>query len=159
MTHPSEPSDTDLRDPRLDRLGEGADLSADRRRALIQHIAPAPATGRPRSRVLHLSWAAAAAAAIVIAAVALWPAPREPISPTDILGAFIGPLPTLTDTAPAPETESKAVIDLSAALAFVWEDLEGPLAIASSAIDAPRTLLVENAPAASAARANRTKEN
>jgi len=143
MTRPTDPTDADLRDPVLARLGEGADLPPERRRALLDRIAPAGAAPRPTVRRLRLRWVgAAAAAALVAAVVGLWPTEPEPVSPTDLLGDLLGPLPRMAD-AQTPTREEQEPSLLADALAAVWDDLEGPLTIASEAVTASRALFPE----------------
>ncbi len=147
MTRPTDPTDADLRDPVLARLGEGADLPPDRRRALLDRIAPAPASPRATARRHPLRWVAAAAAvaALVAAIAGLWPGRPEPIAPTDIVGDLLGPLPRMADAyVPAPQETEEAPSPVTGALATVWDDLKGPLAIASEAISVPRTLISED---------------
>ena len=50
MSRAPDSVDTDLRDPVLARLGEGADPSPARRQALVDRIAAAPAPARLRRR-------------------------------------------------------------------------------------------------------------
>ncbi|MBL7139596.1 MAG: hypothetical protein ISS74_01665 [Planctomycetes bacterium] len=157
MNSRSEPIAPDLRDPLLERLGDGVHLDADRRGRLLDRLAPmavpaaasagatAKASARPRGRRIRLWWAApaAAAAAVVLAAVAVWPAATEAVLPTDILGAFFGPLPALADPAEPiaePVAEPAEFSYVTDALAYVWGDLEGPMAVARQAVQAPRSL-------------------
>jgi len=162
MNSRTEPIDPDLRDPVLERLGDGVHLDADRRRRLLDRLAPmampaaassgasAKAPAPARTRVMRWWWAAsAAAAAVVLAAVAGWPAATEPVSPVDILGAFFGPLPALADPGEpvVEEVESSYVTD---ALSAVWGDFEGPVAVARQAVQAPRSL-TEHEPSVPAA--------
>jgi len=145
MTRTNDPTNADLRDPLLERLGEGADLPLDRRRALVDRIAAAQASQPTTRRRLGVWWvaAAAAAAAAIVAGVTLWPARPEPISPTALVGDLLGPLPNLATTTPAPPEPQQRASPTSDALTLVWEDLEDPLAIIARAVEAPRALLFE----------------
>jgi len=161
MTRPNEPTDADLRDPVLERLGEGADLPPDRRQALVDRIAPAPAALTQERRRAGVWWvAAAAAAAAVLAGLALWPARPEPIPPTALVGDLLGPLPNLAAPAPAPADPDQRASPASDALAAVWEDVQDPLAIVAQAIEAPRALLFEEPSGpAQAGESDITREN
>jgi len=145
MTRASDAPNADLRDPLLERLGEGADLPLDRRQALVDRIAAAPAAQPTTRRRLGVWWvaAAAAAAAAVVAGVTLWHARPEPISPTALVGDLLGPLPNFAAPAPAPAEPQQRAAPTSDALTVLWEDLEDPLAIVAQAIEAPRALLFE----------------
>lgn len=142
MTRPNEPTDADLRDPVLERLGEGADLPPDRRQALVDRIAGAPAVQTQERRRAGVWWvAAAAAAAAVVAGLALWPVRPEPIPPTALVGDLLGPLPNLAAPAPAPAGPEQRASPASDALAAVWQDFQDPLAIVAQAVKAPRALI------------------
>jgi len=141
MTFTNEATDADLRDPVLERLGEGADPSPLRRQALVDRIAHVPAAEAPRRRVGVWWVAAALAAAAVVAGVVLWPGEPEPISPTALLGDLLGPLPTLAAPAPAPPGPEQSPSPMSDVLAAVWKDLGDPLAIVAQTIDLPRVLI------------------
>jgi len=150
MTAHRETLDPDLRDPLLERLADGAALDADRRRRLLDRLAPvtapsaAPAQAPARPRTRRVWWwaapaAAAAAAAIVLAAVAVGPGASQPVSPVDVLDAFFGPLPALAEPGePVAQTEEPSLV--TDALTYVWGDLEGPMAVARQAALAPRSL-------------------
>jgi hypothetical protein len=150
MTRAHEPTDADLRDPLLERLGDGADPTPARREALVDRIASTAAPAPPRRR-LGAWWIAigAAAAAAIAAGVALWPAQPEPIPPTALFSDLLGPLPNLAAPAPAPEEPEASALPGSDALAAVWRDLQDPLAIVAQAVEAPRALL-DNEPSSPA---------
>jgi len=160
MTRPYDPTESDLRDPMLERLGEGAEVPADRRRALVDAIAGAP-TPLPRRRRRRGVWwiAAAAAAAAVVVGVALWPARPDPIPPTALLGDLLGPLPNLAPSEPAPAESEQRGLPTSGALDAVWQDLEGPLAIVVQAVEAPRAVFNEEPSAPAPAGGPDRKEN
>ncbi|MBM4017954.1 MAG: hypothetical protein FJ288_06430 [Planctomycetes bacterium] len=131
-------------------LRDVAAPDAARRAALVNGIlrassAAPPASGR-RGRTVFWSWAAiAAAAAIILAAVLAWPqVPRNPISPTEVFGDFLGPLVMLVPPAPqedaatAPPAPSAEVLTADDVFGVFWSDFEGPLAVALGAMEAPR---------------------
>lgn len=142
MSRAHDPTDADLRDPVLERLGEGADPSPARRQALVGRItAGGVGARRPARRRLRGWWIGAAAAAAVVAAVLLRPAEPEPIPPTALLGDLLGPLPTLSDAGPGPAEENDSASPATDALMVVWEDLKGPLSIVAQAANGRRALL------------------
>ncbi|MFO8012748.1 MAG: hypothetical protein R6X20_05510 [Phycisphaerae bacterium] len=161
MTRAHEPTDADLRDPLLERLGDGVDPTPARRQALVDRIAAAAGPAQPRRR-LGAWWIAvgAAAAAAIAAGVLLWPAQPEPIPPTALFSDLLGPLPNLSAPAPAPEESGASALPGSDALAAVWQDLQDPLTIVAQAVEAPRTLLDEKPSGpAPAGASDATKEN
>jgi len=130
-----------------ERLGGGAAMDASHRAALIEKIVAAAPASRRGSRTVRWLWAPAAAAAAIVIAVALWPAaPKyKPIPPTEILGDFLGPFAQ----APAPSNEPAAVTPAAApaddesspvsmALAALWGDFEGPVAVGLDALRGPQ---------------------
>lgn len=120
-----------------DRLGAGAELDAAHRAVLVAKITAAAGVKRRPMRLLRWSWLPLAAAAAVTLAIVYWPVHREPIPPSDIFGDLIGPLATMTPvSAPAAKAEEESPLTL--ALAALWGDFDGPLAIGRAAIEAPR---------------------
>ena len=122
-----------------ERLGAVARPKGLRRAAIVERIAGGSA--RERRPVRRRVWIAAAtlAAAAVVAAIILWPARPEPVLPTDVFADMLGPF------AEAPAKEEAAVTapaeqtsPLEDALGLFWNDLEGPVGLARSALDVPR---------------------
>ena len=142
MNHKPEATDLDLGDPVLERLGRGADLTPARRTALLERLAPAASRAPRRRRWVIPVSLATAAAAVVVAALLLWPARRyDPIPPTAIFADLLGPVAEMeTPATPAApvQDESSPLNDM---LASLWSDLEGPLAIAMDAFEAPKSLV------------------
>jgi hypothetical protein len=122
-----------------ERLGAGAKPNGMRRAALVERIAGGSA--RERRPVRRRVWIAAAtlAAAAVAAVVVLWPARPEPVLPTDVFAAMLGPFaeaPAKEEAGvPAPAEQTSPLED---ALGLFWNDLEGPVGLARSALDVPR---------------------
>jgi len=124
-----------------DGLGATPPLDAARRAAMVAHALAAPAQqSRGRGRFLWWSWAPlAAAAAIVLVVILAWPqAPRNPISPTEVFGDFLGPLANFTLPIETPQTPEKEPSTTDNILATFWGDLETPLTVAMGALEAPR---------------------
>lgn len=142
MNHEPEATDLDLGDPVLERLGQGADLAPARRAALLERLAPAAARAPRRRRwIIPVSLVTAAAAVVVVALLA-WPARRyDPIPPTAIFADLLGPVADMeTPTAPAAPVQDESS-PLNDVLAALWSDLEGPVAIAMDAFEAPKSLI------------------
>jgi len=167
MSRPDERADPDLRDPVLERLGEGADPSPARRQTLVDRIAAGDAEApRPARRRRGVWWigAAAAVAAAVVAAVLLRPAEPDPIPPTALFEGLLGPLPTLATSEPAPPDAARPDSPATDALFTVWQDLKEPLSIVAQAASGRRAFLeddrLENEPVRPApAGESVTKEN
>jgi len=167
MSRPDELTDPNLRDPVLARLGEGADPSPARRQALVDRIAAGGAEARRPARRRRGVWwigAAAAAAAAVVAAVLLRPAEPDPMPPTALFEALLGPLPTLTASEPVPPDADPPDSPATDALFVFWQDLKEPLSIVAQAASGPRAFLeddrLENEPVRPApAGESETKEN
>jgi len=123
-----------------ERLGAGALPRGARRAALVERIVGAGGSAQRRRRTIRRVWVAAAlAAAAVAAVVVLRPARPEPVLPTEVFAAMLGPF------AEAPAKEEAGVSapaeptsPLEDALGLFWNDLEGPVGLARSALDVPR---------------------
>jgi len=123
-----------------ERLGAGAQPIGARRAALVDRIVGARGLAQRRRRTIRRVWVAAAvAAAAVVAAIILWPARPEPILPTEVFAAMLGPFaeaPAKEEAGvPAPAEQTSPLDD---ALGLFWNDLEGPVGLARSALDVPR---------------------
>jgi hypothetical protein len=124
-----------------ERLGAGARPKGLRRAAIVERIVGAGGSARKRRPVRRRVWIAAAtlAAAAVAAVVVLWPARSEPVLPTEVFAAMLGPFaeaPAKEEAGvPAPAEQTSPIAD---ALGLFWNDLEGPVGLARSALEAPR---------------------
>ena len=122
-----------------ERLGAGALPMEARRAAIVERIVGGSA--HERRPVRRRVWIAAAtlAAAAVVAAIILWPARPEPVLPTEVFAAMLGPFaeaPAKEEAGvPAPAEQTSPLED---ALGLFWNDLEGPVGLARSALDVPR---------------------
>ena len=137
----------ELREPMFNGLGDGADMEAGRRAALVERIVAAQAGAaragakRPRRRALFLSAGALAAAAVVLAAIVFWPQQRPPIPPTEIFTYLLGPLTEMTATTGGGSAVQEDGSAAEAVFGAVWSDLEVPLAIGMDALEAPQALV------------------
>jgi hypothetical protein len=151
-------------DLRADLGAAAASLSPQRRAALVDRVAPR-AAGRRSGWAARLSWGAvAAAAAVVVAALALWPEPTAPVSPSLVFGDLLGPMmdlvPAPAAETPAPAAEEEEIVSLTGAASSVWEGLSAPLSIAVTAWEAPRVAAVlPSAPSGEAEPASAKGEN
>jgi hypothetical protein len=124
-----------------EHLGAGAKPNGVRRAAIVERIVGAGGSARKRRPVRRRVWIAAAtlAAAAVVAAIILWPARPEPVLPTEVFAAMLGPFaeaPAKEEAGvPAPAEQTSPLED---ALGLFWNDLEGPVGLARSALDVPR---------------------
>jgi len=125
-----------------ERLGDVGRPSAARRAALVDRIAGAEGLPHGRRLVRRRVWIAAAtlaAAGVVAAVVVLWPARPAPVLPTEVFAAMLGPFADSSAKeeagAPAPAGQTSPLED---ALGLFWNDLEGPVGLARSALDVPR---------------------
>jgi len=123
-----------------ERLGAGARPKGLRRAAIVERIADAGGLAQRRRRTIRRVWVAAAvAAAVVAAAIILWPARPEPVLPTEVFAAMLGPFaeaPAKEEAGvPAPAEQTSPIED---ALGLFWNDMEGPVGLARSALEAPR---------------------
>ena len=123
-----------------ERLGAGARPKGLRRAAIVERIAGAGGLAQRRRRTIRRVWVAAAlAAAAVAAVVVLWPARPEPVLPTEVFAAMLGPFaeaPAKEEAGvPAPAEQTSPIED---ALGLFWNDMEGPVGLARSALEAPR---------------------
>jgi len=123
-----------------ERLGAGALPMGARRAALVDRIVGAGGLAQRRRRTIRRVWVAAAvAAAVVAAAIILWPARPEPVLPTEVFAAMLGPFaeaPAKEEAGvPAPAEQTSPIED---ALGLFWNDMEGPVGLARSALDVPR---------------------
>ena len=124
-----------------ERLGAGARPKGLRRAAIVERIVGAGGSARKRRPVRRRVWIATAtlAAAAVAAVVVLWPARSEPVLPTEVFAAMLGPFaeaPAKEEAGvPAPAEQTSPLED---ALGLFWNDLEGPVGLARSALDVPR---------------------
>jgi len=123
-----------------ERLGAGARPKGVRRAAIVERIVGAGGLAQRRRRTIRRVWVAAAVAAAAVAAVVvLWPARPEPILPTEVFAAMLGPFaeaPAKEEAGvPAPAEQTSPLED---ALGLFWNDLEGPVGLARSALDVPR---------------------
>jgi hypothetical protein len=124
-----------------ERLGAGARPKGLRRAAIVERIVGAGGSARKRRPVRRRVWIATAtlAAAAVAAVVVLWPARSEPVLPTEVFAAMLGPFaeaPAKEEAGvPAPAEQTSPIAD---ALGLFWNDLEGPVGLARSALEAPR---------------------
>jgi len=123
-----------------ERLGAGARPRGLRRAAIVERIADAGGLAQRRRRTIRRVWVAAAVAAAVVAAVVvLWPARSEPVLPTEVFAAMLGPFaeaPAKEEAGvPAPAEQTSPIED---ALGLFWNDMEGPVGLARSALEAPR---------------------
>jgi hypothetical protein len=123
-----------------ERLGGGVLPMGARRAALVERIVGARGLAQRHQHTIRRVWVAAAvAAAAVVTAIILWPARPEPVLPTEVFAAMLGPF------AEAPAKEEAGVAapaeqtsPLEDALGLFWNDLEGPVGLARSALDVPR---------------------
>lgn len=123
-----------------ERLGAGALPMRARRAALVERIVDAGGLAQRRRRTIRRIWVAVAlAAAAVAAVVVLWPARPEPVLPTEVFAAMLGPFaeaPAKEEAGvPAPAEQTSPLED---ALGLFWNDMEGPVGLARSALDVPR---------------------
>ena len=124
-----------------ERLGAGARPKGLRRAAIVERIVGAGGSARERRPVRRRVWIAAAtlAAAAVATVVVLWPARPEPVLPTEVFAAMLGPFaeaPAKEEAGvPAPAEQTSPIED---ALGLFWNDMEGPVGLARSALEAPR---------------------
>ena len=123
-----------------ERLGAGALPMGARRAALVDRIIGEQGPARERRPIRRRVWVAAAvAAAAMVAAILLWPARPEPVLPTEVFAAMLGPFaeaPAKEEAGvPAPAEPTSPLED---ALGLFWNDLEGPVGLARSALDVPR---------------------
>jgi len=123
-----------------ERLGAGARPKGVRRAAIVERIVGAGGLAQWRQRTIRRVWVAAAVAAAVVAAVVvLWPARPEPVLPTEVFAAMLGPFaeaPAKEEAGvPAPAEQTSPIED---ALGLFWNDMEGPVGLARSALDVPR---------------------
>jgi len=123
-----------------ERLGAGARPMGLRRAAIVERIVGAGGLAQRRRRTIRRVWVAAAVAAAVVAAVVvLWPARPEPVLPTEVFAAMLGPFaeaPAKEEAGvPAPAEQTSPIEN---ALGLFWNDLEGPVGLARSALDVPR---------------------
>jgi len=122
-----------------ERLGAGVRPKGLRRAAIVERIVGGSA--HERRPVRRRVWIAAAtlAAAAVAAAIILWPARPEPVLPTEVFAAMLGPFaeaPAKEEAGvPAPAEQTSPIED---ALGLFWNDMEGPVGLARSALDVPR---------------------
>ena len=127
-----------------EHLGEAPPLEPVRRAEIVARVMAAAATApQARNRRRPLWWSLAplaAAAAIVLVVLLAWPhAPRTPISPTEVFGDFLGPMANLVPPAAGPQpTSAKEPSTADDVLTTFWGDIEGPLTVALSAMEAPR---------------------
>ena len=123
-----------------ERLGAGARPKGLRRAAIVERIVGAGGLAQRHRRTIRRVWVAAAVAAAVVAAVVvLWPARSEPVLPTEVFAAMLGPFaeaPAKEEAGvPAPAEQTSPIED---ALGLFWNDMEGPVGLARSALEAPR---------------------
>jgi hypothetical protein len=123
-----------------ERLGARARPKGIRRAALVDRIVGAEGLAQRHRRTIRRVWVAAAVAAAAVAAViVLWPARPEPVLPTEVFAAMLGPFaeaPAKEEASvPAPAEQTSPLED---ALGLFWNDLEGPVGLARSALDVPR---------------------
>jgi hypothetical protein len=121
-------------------LGAGALPMGVRRAAIVERIVGAEGLAQRRRRTIRRVWVAAAVAAAAVATVVvLWPARPEPVLPTEVFAAMLGPFaeaPAKEEAGvPAPAEQTSPLED---ALGLFWNDLEGPVGLARSALDVPR---------------------
>jgi hypothetical protein len=115
----------------------------------VERIADAGGLAQRRRRTIRRVWVAAAVAAAVVAAVVvLWPARPEPVLPTEVFAAMLGPFaeaPAKEEAGvPAPAEPTSPLED---ALGLFWNDMEGPVGLARSAMEAPRATVPPPPPA------------
>jgi hypothetical protein len=133
-----------------ERLGAGALPKGVRRAAIVDRIVGAGGSAHERRPVRRRAWIAAAAltAAAVAAVVILWPARPEPVLPTEVFAAMLGPFaeaPAKEEAGvPAPAEPTSPLED---ALGLFWNDMEGPVGLARSAMEAPRATVPPPPPA------------
>ena len=122
------------------RLGAGVGLAESRRAALVDRIVRAGKSARAHRPVRRRVWIAAAtlAAAAVVAAILLWPARPEPVLPTDVFAYMLGPFAEAPAKEEAGDAPAERASPLEDALGLFWNDMEGPVGLARSAMEAPR---------------------
>ena len=164
MTDPMD----DLERTMRERLGAGARLDPARRESLLEKIlgpvplrrsAAAPRTRRgfsvfrfPYSVLGRTFWpwaALVAAAAAVVIGLAVHRALRpEPIPPTALLADLWGPFGAAAEARPAPPPPAAEEAPVGAALAALWQDLEGPVSIGQAVFGGPPSAAPPKAPVA-----------